>query len=441
MNKIICVAIAVIAVLAMLFVYSQKEDVYPYAYVDYKTTNIPVSDAMPLGFKMFREYNNEKLTVKVYEGREISGIEEKEPLEVFTRIFTRKSDSISKVIFEWSTPDEPGSYIVEYYTSIYVDNDWKDCPDKFYAGFNVVYPCKEHTFVENADSVYGTEGTKSDCHNHGTAYRLCEICGYEEAYELELSHVYGNAVTISSATCVDIGYKTYECTRCGETKVEVIEAETDKHRIRAVVKVEPTATLPGSVWFECSNCNYVEPYNTEIPALLMEIDPSLYYEKPAEWAYNNDLFKRIKGYEFSPDEPCDRATAISLMYLANGVGVTEEDRNPYSDVSKGDYFRDAAKWAYKFGILGGEKFEPYDPCTRGMIIECLWHMAGSPTVRYAHEFTDISENASYSDAVSWAVSEGIASGMDDGIFNPDLECTQAQVITFLYRVMDGKDVK
>ena len=440
MNKIICIAIALIAVLTIFFVYSQNEEVYPYVYSDFATSDISVNYQMPLNFKLFREYKNEKITVKVYEGKKIDDVEGKEPLEVFTYVFTDKSDTISEVRLVWNTPSEPGDYIVEYYPSYYNGKGWSDSPDSFYTAFNVVYPCEEHTFTENADSVYGTKGIKSDCDTQGTAYRLCEVCGVEEEYQLDFAHTYGNGVTISGASCVDIGYKTFECTKCGETKVEIIEADSDKHRIRAVVKVEPTATLPGSVWFECSSCNYVEPYNTEIPALLMEIDPALYYERPAAWAYDNELFKRIKGYKFQPDEKCDKATAISLMYLANGVGVTADDENPYSDVSNGDYFRDAAKWAYKYGVLEGGEFGPYKSCTRGMIIEWLWRMAGSPEVEYVHDFTDVPEDASYNDAVSWAVSEEIASGMDDGIFNPDLDCTQAQVITFLYRVMDGKDV-
>ena len=441
MNKIICVAIAVIAAFAMMLFVKNNESVYPYVYADYETTTIPVSDQMPLSFKLFREYKKEKITVKLYEGKNIDEINGKTPIAEFSYAFDAKNASIDIVRFVWDTPAQPGSYITEYYSSYKTGDDWHDCPDRYYSGFRVVNPCADHTYEENENSIYGVEGVKPDCHNRGTAYRLCKVCGYEESYELEPSHVYGNGVTISNATCVDVGYKTYECTRCGETKVELIEAESDKHRIRAVVKVEPTATLPGSVWFECSSCNYVEPYNTEIPPLLMEIDPALYYEKPAAWAYNNELFKRIKGYKFEPDEPCDRATAFSLMYLANGVGVTADDVNPYDDVSNGDYFRDAAKWAYKYNVLGGGSFKPYESCTRGMIIESLWRMAGSPAVRYTHDFTDVPEDASYNDAVSWAVSEGIADGMDDGVFNPDLDCTQAQVVTFLYRVMDGKDVE
>lgn len=53
----------------------------------------------------------------------------------------------------------------------------------------------------------------------------------------------------------------------------------------------------------------------------------------------------------------------------------------FVDVRPGDYFSDAVAWAVKHGItagVGGNKFAPNDPCTRGQIVTMLWALAGKP---------------------------------------------------------------
>ena len=39
----------------------------------------------------------------------------------------------------------------------------------------------------------------------------------------------------------------------------------------------------------------------------------------------------------------------------------------------------------------------------------------------------------FADAILWAANEGITTGYGNGIFKPDLDCTRAQVVTFLWR--------
>ena len=48
-------------------------------------------------------------------------------------------------------------------------------------------------------------------------------------------------------------------------------------------------------------------------------------------------------------------------------------------------------------------------------------------------FRDVSSGAYYRDAVDWAVENGITNGTSDTTFSPNLPCTRAQVVTFLWR--------
>ena len=102
------------------------------------------------------------------------------------------------------------------------------------------------------------------------------------------------------------------------------------------------------------------------------------------------------------------------------------------------------KWAVDHGITGGvgnSLFAPNQPCTRGQIVTFLWRAAGSPVVNYAMNMTDVAEDAYYGEAVRWALSEGITTGIGDITFGPDAACTRAQAVAFLFRyaVASGMD--
>ena len=128
----------------------------------------------------------------------------------------------------------------------------------------------------------------------------------------------------------------------------------------------------------------------------------------------------------------------------NATFVKEVETSPFSDVSTSAYYYEAVKWAREKGITGGignGLFGPNQPCTRAQIVTFLWRAAGSPVVNYAMNMTDVAEDAYYGEAVRWALSEGITTGIGDITFGPDAACTRAQAVAFLFRyaVASGMD--
>ena len=116
--------------------------------------------------------------------------------------------------------------------------------------------------------------------------------------------------------------------------------------------------------------------------------------------------------------------------------VTKVETSPFSDVSTSAYYYEAVKWAQKKGITGGignGLFGPNQPCTRAQIVTFLWRAAGSPVVNYAMNMSDVPEGSYYTEAVRWALSEGIVTGTTENTFSPDSECTRAQAVAFLFR--------
>ena len=116
--------------------------------------------------------------------------------------------------------------------------------------------------------------------------------------------------------------------------------------------------------------------------------------------------------------------------------IETEPENPFTDISKSDYFYDAVLWAVDKGITSGTSANTFSPdasCTRAQMVTFLWRANASPVVNYAMDFTDVAADAYYAEAVRWAVSEGVTAGTGDKAFSPDADCTRAQIVTFMYQ--------
>ena len=115
---------------------------------------------------------------------------------------------------------------------------------------------------------------------------------------------------------------------------------------------------------------------------------------------------------------------------------TEPEATAFVDVPADAYYADAVAWAVKEGITSGTSdttFSPDMSCTRAQIVTFLWRANGAPKADGANPFTDVSADAYYYDAVLWAVKEGITSGTSATTFAPDMTVTRGQTVTFLYR--------
>ena len=110
--------------------------------------------------------------------------------------------------------------------------------------------------------------------------------------------------------------------------------------------------------------------------------------------------------------------------------------NFFYDVPNDAYYCEAVKWAVENGITGGvgnSLFAPNQSCTRAQIVTFLWRVAGSPVVNYLMPFTDVDEGAYYAEAVRWAASTGIVTGLTETTFGTDSVCTRAQAAAMIYR--------
>ena len=110
--------------------------------------------------------------------------------------------------------------------------------------------------------------------------------------------------------------------------------------------------------------------------------------------------------------------------------------NPFADVANSAYYVDAVEWMLKREVTQGTTETTFSPnlnCTRAQIVTFLWRAAGSPEPKGTVSFADVSAGSYYAKAVAWAIENGITGGTGDGLFSPDATCTRAQSAAFLYR--------
>ena len=170
--------------------------------------------------------------------------------------------------------------------------------------------------------------------------------------------------------------------------------------------------------------------------VFVDVATGSYYEDAVDWAVENGITKGTDDTHFSPDGICTRAQAVTFLWRAAGSPEPETRAMPFNDVPVGSYYYDAVLWAVENGITKGTSdttFSPNMTCTRAQIVAFLWRSEKSPAAGTANPFADVKSTAYYAGAVLWAVKENITKGTTSTTFSPDADCSRAQIVTFLWR--------
>ena len=170
--------------------------------------------------------------------------------------------------------------------------------------------------------------------------------------------------------------------------------------------------------------------------VFVDVATGSYYEDAVDWAVENGITQGTDDTHFSPDGICTRAQAVTFLWRAAGSPKPETRTMPFTDVPAGSYYYDAVLWAVENDITKGTSdttFSPNMTCTRAQIVAFLWRSEKSPAAGTANPFADVKSTAYYADAVLWAVKENITRGTTNTTFSPDADCTRSQIVTFLWR--------
>ena len=114
---------------------------------------------------------------------------------------------------------------------------------------------------------------------------------------------------------------------------------------------------------------------------------------------------------------------------------------PFTDLAVGAWYEDAVAYVYRHDLMSGfseDTFGPNAALSRAQLCQILYNMEGRPAVTGSGSFSDLADGAWYTDAVTWAASQGIVDGYGGGLFGPDDNITREQLASILYRCAQAR---
>lgn len=172
--------------------------------------------------------------------------------------------------------------------------------------------------------------------------------------------------------------------------------------------------------------------------------------------YTDDYTTEITGYSSSngtsssvkpkdDDTTKEETTKTEDAEKKDETTVTQKpsfSEETYSDVKSDEWYYEAVKFAYENDLMHGtdKGFEPDSKMTRAMLITVLWRMENEPVVNFLMTFDDVDSKQWYTEAIRWAASENIISGIGNNLLGTNDEITREQMATILYRYVQKKNI-
>ena len=311
-----------------------------------------------------------------------------------------------------------------------------------------------------------TKNVAPTCTTDGYDLYTCSGCGATEKRNSKpaLGHKWDSGTVTTEPTETTPGVRTYTCTVCGEVKTETIPA-TGAHTHKwdaGKVTTEPTATTPGVRTYTCTICGLTKeevipptggstvcPGGPSCPSYGFRdvAGPSDWSHEGIDYCVRRSLMVGTGVGTFPPDMACSRAQIVQILYNLSGDKTDYGNYYlPFTDVAPGDWFYEAVAWAYANDIVAGTSastFAPNDVITREQMAVILYGY----TAKFAPEFTgnaaslntfpDAGSVANWAyTAMSWAVGNGLISGMGSGgvsYLAPQGSATRAQASAIIMR--------
>lgn len=167
--------------------------------------------------------------------------------------------------------------------------------------------------------------------------------------------------------------------------------------------------------------------------------------KFVSWYADKDLTKKIDEVYLTKDTTVYAKWEKIEEEVPEEPDETEEIKETetisFKDVKENDWFYEAVSYAVENGLMSGmseDIFAPNTPLTREMLAVVLYNVEGQPESTEANTFTDVKGDMWYTDAILWANANGIVAGYDNGAYGVGDLITREQFATILYRYAQFK---
>ena len=301
---------------------------------------------------------------------------------------------------------------------------------------------KSETKTDKNGVTSGTETTKTTTANGSTGMTVTTIENGESKTEAA-AKVSGKAVEDAKKNGEAVKAPVeVEATRNSNT-APTVKVELPKSAGETKVEIPVSNATPGTVAVLVHPDGTEEIVKNSVPTengIQLTVDGSAtvkiidnskgFIDTQDHWAKDAIDFVSARGLVngmsatiYAPNNSTTRAQLWTLLARQNDANLNGGNT----------WFENAQNWAKAKGISDGAN--PNGTINRAQMVTMLWRAAGQPVAGGAASFTDVSADSYYAQAVSWAVENGITTGVGGGRFDPTATCTRAQIAAFLARSM------
>ena len=195
-----------------------------------------------------------------------------------------------------------------------------------------------------------------------------------------------------------------------------------------------TITVTFKVLTDVSEC----PRDASCPMSgYTDLNMGEWYHDGIHYCLDEGLMDGVDAGMFAPNATTSRAMIVTILWRLQGSPEAEAEET-FTDVAPGDWYADAIAWAAAEGVAEGYEdgsFRPNDAITREQLAAMLWRYAASPeTGGDLSAFADGDDTSDWAQqAMSWAVAQGLITGVDSDRLAPRGPATRAQTATILMR--------
>ena len=179
-----------------------------------------------------------------------------------------------------------------------------------------------------------------------------------------------------------------------------------------------------------------------VPLPFTDVSDSDWFYDPVCYVYSQGLMTGTSATTFEPNTPLTRAMLVAVLHRLEGSPAASG--SDFTDVADGNWYAQAVNWAASVGVVNGfddGTFQPNAAITREQMAAILMNYAqykgqdvsARATLDTYNDATAISSWAN--DVMSWAVAEGLLTGVTNTELQPQGAATRAQVAAILQRFL------
>ena len=150
--------------------------------------------------------------------------------------------------------------------------------------------------------------------------------------------------------------------------------------------------------------------------------------------------KKVATVDANGKVTAKMAGTVKITATAAGKSAECEVTVLYKDVTDSkDFWYAPTNYLTAKGVVKGydnqTRFKPANNCTRAQMVTFIWRLMGEPAPKTKEcKFKDVKEKDYFYKACLWGNEKGIVEGYKDGTFGPQIVCARKHAVTFLWRL-------